>query len=135
MSGSVVDARRATRRASIVLLAIALAVAGAPTRAQTSPPFEAPLLRLAERMGALHHLRGLCGGSEGGVWRDKMAALIDAQAQDADLRERLAGAFNRGYRTFLLTYRSCNDQARRIIDDYLVDVERLSGDIASRYGD
>lgn len=119
------------RHAAAVLVILCLALA--PARAQQSVPYEGQLLRLSELLGALHHLRALCGGPEGPAWRQKMAALIQSETQDSDMREKMAGAFNRGYRTFSLTYRTCNGQARTVIENYLAEGRQLAGDLASRY--
>ncbi len=51
-----------------------------PARAQDAPaPFDGDLQRLAEILGALHYLRGICNANEGTKWRNEMQALIDAE--------------------------------------------------------
>lgn len=117
----------------VLVLVLCLLASAAPAPAQQVVPYEGQLLRLSELLGALHYLRGVCGGSEGGAWRQKMNALIESETQDVELKEKMAGAFNRGYRTFELTYRTCNDQARAVTQAYLAEGERLAGDIANRY--
>ncbi len=117
----------------VLVVLVALLAATTPAPAQQGAPYEGQLLRLSELMGALHYLRGVCGGSEGGAWRERMAALIESETQDVELKEKLAGSFNRGFRTFELTYRTCNDQARRIVEAYLEEGQRIAGEIANRY--
>ena len=52
----------------------------APVRAQdAAAPFDGDLQRLAEILGTLHYLRGICGSNEGAKWRNEMQALIDAE--------------------------------------------------------
>ena len=52
----------------------------APARAQdAAAPFDGDLQRLAEILGTLHYLRGICGSNEGAKWRNEMQALIDAE--------------------------------------------------------
>lgn len=102
-------------------------------QAAPPPPFEAPLLRLSEILGALNHLRSLCGAPDAKAWRQRMQALMDGEGADPATRGRLAGAFNRGYRTFNLTYHQCNDQARRTIETYLTEAGRISRELGSRY--
>src|SRR5690606_30506174 len=63
-------------------------------------PFDGELMRLAEILGALHHLRALCGANEGSKWRDQMNALLDAEAPEGERRNRLTAHFNRGFRSF-----------------------------------
>jgi uncharacterized protein (TIGR02301 family) len=126
------------------LLAIALAVSLLPAAgvAQTVPPqappqtapYEPQLLRLSELMGALHYLRALCGFADAPAWRDKMNALIDGQGLDQAGKERYAGAFNRGYRAYSETYRSCNEAAAKVIRDYLIESGAIIKDLDSRYG-
>ena len=43
-------------------------------------PFDADLQRLAEILGSLQYLRGVCGANEGQKWRQEMQTLIDAAA-------------------------------------------------------
>jgi len=59
-------------------------------------------------------------------------ALIDAEGETK--AERLAGAYNRGYRAFALTYRVCTPAAERAIAGYLDEGERLSRSVARRFG-
>jgi uncharacterized protein (TIGR02301 family) len=97
------------------------------------PPYEGPLLRLAELMGSLHYLRGLCGAPDASSWRERMAALIDSEGGDSERKSKLAGAFNRGYRTFQQTYRLCNASADLTIQAYVEEGRRIARDINARY--
>ena len=74
-------------------------------------PYESDLQRLSEILGALHYLRDICGAREGQVWRNEMQALVDAEAPSGERRERLVASFNRGYRGFQQTYRTCTPAA------------------------
>ena len=93
------------------------------------------MLRLAELMGSLHYLRGLCGAADSGDWRARMTALLDSETSDEARRSRLAGAFNRGYRTFQQTYRSCNASANTTINAYVTEGQKITRDIATRFVD
>ena len=42
-------------------------------------PFDPDLQRLAEILGSLQYLRGVCGANEGQKWRNEMQTLIDAE--------------------------------------------------------
>jgi uncharacterized protein (TIGR02301 family) len=118
---------------AVLLLAVTTA---APAAAQTGdePPYEKELLRLAEILGALHYLRPLCGEADGQTWRAKMSELMDAEGGAEPQRERLAGAFNAGYRGFQRSYRSCTPSAQIAADRYLEEGARLSQGIAKRHG-
>src|ERR1700676_1455288 len=72
-----------------------------PARAQDAPaPFDADLQRLAEVLGALHYLRGICGTNEGSKWRNEMQALIDAETPSGDRRARVIGGLTAGNKGF-----------------------------------
>jgi uncharacterized protein (TIGR02301 family) len=98
------------------------------------PPYEAQLLRLSEILGALSYLRDLCGSEDGDDWRAKMSALLEAEAKTGQRRLKLTGAFNRGFRGYETTYRSCTPNARTAISRYLDEGGRIAHEIAYRYG-
>jgi uncharacterized protein (TIGR02301 family) len=114
----------------------------APPPAAVAPPvvpakpavYEKDLRRLGEILGALHYLRPLCGASDGAEWRNKMDELIAAEAGPQDRRERLAGAFNTGYSSFEITYRSCTPSAQLAVQRYLDEGAKLTRDIGTRHG-
>jgi uncharacterized protein (TIGR02301 family) len=119
---------------SILLASIlALAWAGHPARAQQQAPFDANLQRLAEIMGALHYLRGICGANEGQKWRNEVQALIDAEAPAGDRKARMVASFNRGYRGFQQTYRTCTPAADLVIRRYLEEGSKIAREVTARY--
>jgi uncharacterized protein (TIGR02301 family) len=121
------------RLITIVALLLCLTV---PARAETAPAaYDGDLQRLAEIMGALHYLRGVCGANEGQKWRNEMQALIDAEAPDGDRRRKIVASFNRGYRGFQQTYRTCTPAADLAIRRYLDEGARISREITARYAD
>ena len=119
--------KRLCAAAIVVLLAVS------PARAQSAAPFDGDLQRLAEILGALHYLRSLCGSNEGQKWREQMEALVDAEAPSGERRQRMVASFNRGYRGFQQTYRSCTPSADIAIRRYLDEGARISRDITARY--
>jgi uncharacterized protein (TIGR02301 family) len=98
------------------------------------PPYEKELLRLSEVMGSLAFLRSLCATSDAGEWPKRMQALLETEGTTAGRRERLAGAYNRGYRGYALTYRVCTPSATEAMTRYLKEGETLSRNLAGRYG-
>jgi uncharacterized protein (TIGR02301 family) len=98
------------------------------------PPYEPQMERLAERLGTLALMRDLCRDGDAAQFRDRMAALLDAEARTPSARDRLAGAFNRGVGGYAATYRSCTPSARLVIVRTLAEADRLTRDLASRYG-
>ena len=116
-----------------VAITIALLLAVSPARAQSAAPFDGDLQRLAEILGALHYLRALCGSNEGQKWREQMEALVDAEVPAGERRQRMVASFNRGYRGFQQTYRSCTPAADISIRRYLDEGARIARDITARY--
>ena len=104
-----------------------------PARAQTPAPFDGELARLAEIMGALHYLRAICGANEGQKWRNELQALIDAEALDGERRRKIVAGFNRGYRGFQPTYRTCTPAADLAIRRYLDEGAKIAREITARY--
>jgi uncharacterized protein (TIGR02301 family) len=98
------------------------------------PPYEPQLLRLAQIIGALVYLRDLCGDNDGDKWRAKMAELLAGEASSESERQRLAGAYNQGFRGYSLTYRSCTANAKLVIARYIEEGEQLAHDVESSYG-
>jgi uncharacterized protein (TIGR02301 family) len=118
-------------RTGIAVL-LGLVLASAPARAQ-APVFEANLARLSEILGALHYLRAVCGANEGAKWRNEMQALIDAEAPAGERRARMTASFNRGYRGFQQTYRTCTPAAELVIRRYLEEGSKIARELTARY--
>lgn len=115
------------------------ALAQAPAKPEAPPepppaPYEKDLLSLAEVMGSLAFLRRLCGAEDAMEWPRRMEALIQTEGSTDKRRARLAGAYNKGFRDFALTYRICTDNALLASARYLTRGEELSRSIAARYG-
>ena len=119
----------------IILVVIVVATCGlAPARAQdAAAPFDGDLQRLAEILGTLHYLRGICGSNEGAKWRNQMQALIDAETPSGDRRARMIAGFNRGYNGFQQTYRTCTPAATVAIRRYIEEGSKISRDLTARY--
>ena len=106
----------------------------APARAEdAAAPFDGDLQRLAEILGTLHYLRGICGTNEGPKWRNEMQALIDAETPTGDRRTRMIAGFNRGYNGFQQTYRTCTPAATVAIRRYVEEGAKISRDLTARY--
>jgi uncharacterized protein (TIGR02301 family) len=118
---------------SIFLFVLTATTAHAEASAGGRAPYESDLQRLSEILGALHYLRDICGAREGQVWRNEMQALVDAEAPSGERRERLVASFNRGYRGFQQTYRTCTPAADYAIRRYLEEGSKIARDITARY--
>ena len=102
--------------------------------AQDEPaPYDKDLQRLSEILGALHFLRGICGTNEGQKWRDEAQTLIDAEAPAGTRHDQMIASFNRGYRGFQQSYRTCTPAADTVIRRYLEEGAKLARDITARY--
>jgi len=98
-----------------------------------SAPYDHDLQRLAEILGALHFLRGICGSNEGQKWRNEAQALIDAEAPAGERRDQMVASFNRGYRAFQQSYRTCTPAADFAVRRYLDEGARIAREITARY--
>lgn len=105
-----------------------------PPPVEQPTPYDRDLMRLSEIVGALSFLRELCASPDAAQWPARMKALIEAEGVTAGRRDRLAGAYNRGYRGYALTYRICTPAAQEAAGRYLVEGERLSHGLAGRFG-
>ena len=140
-------------RAALALLCLALSLQPAPAQqrpARPAPAKEAPkepappadlpapydrdLMRMSEIVGALAFLRGLCSSPDAAEWPARMKALIEAEGVTPARRDRLAGAYNRGYRGYALTYRVCTPAAHEAAGRYVAEGDRLSHALAGRFG-
>jgi uncharacterized protein (TIGR02301 family) len=105
-----------------------------PAPAQNAPaPYDRDLQRLAEILGSLHFLRGICGSNEGQKWRNEAQALIDAEAPAGERHIQMVASFNRGYRAFQQSYRTCTPAANFAIRRYLDEGAKIARDITARY--
>ena len=96
-------------------------------------PFDTDLQRFAEILGSLQYLRGVCGANEGQKCRNEMQALIDAEAPNGERRRLIVASFNRGYRGFQQTYRTCTPAANIAIRRYLDEGAKIAREITARY--
>jgi uncharacterized protein (TIGR02301 family) len=118
----------------LAVVILLFACIASPSRAEdAAAPFDGELQRLAEILGTLHYLRGICGTNEGGKWRNEMQALIDAETPAGDRRARMIAGFNRGYNGFQQTYRTCTPAALVAIRRYIDEGSKISRDLTARY--
>ena len=119
---------------TLAILILVLACIAVPARAQdAAAPFDGDQQRLAEILGTLHYLRGVCGSNEGNKWRTQMQALIDAETPSGERRARMIAGFNRGYNGFQQTYRTCTPAALVAIRRYIDEGSKISRDLTARY--
>ncbi|WP_267428437.1 TIGR02301 family protein [Methylobacterium sp. GC_Met_2] len=102
--------------------------------ADSPAPYDRDLMRMSEIIGALAFLRGLCAAPDAADWPARMKALIESEGVTPARRDRLAGAYNRGYRGYALTYRVCTPAAHEAAARYVAEGDRLSHALAGRFG-
>jgi uncharacterized protein (TIGR02301 family) len=96
-------------------------------------PYDRDLQRLSEILGALHFLRGICNSGEGQKWRSEAQTLIDAEAPSGNRHDLMVASFNRGYRDFAQSYRTCTPAADVVIRRYMEEGAKIARDITARY--
>jgi uncharacterized protein (TIGR02301 family) len=104
-----------------------------PPPPEVTTPYDPDLQRLAEILGALHFLRGICGAHEGQKWRDEAQALIQAEAPTGKRHDAMVESFNRGYLGYQQDYRTCTPAAKLVIRRYLEEGSEIARDITARY--
>ncbi|MGC1779246.1 MAG: TIGR02301 family protein [Xanthobacteraceae bacterium] len=104
-----------------------------PPPQEIPAPYDPDLQRLSEILGALHFLRGICNSDEGQKWRDEAQALIETEAPTGNRHDEMVASFNRGYRGFQESYRTCTPAANVVIHRYLEEGAKIARDITARY--
>jgi uncharacterized protein (TIGR02301 family) len=104
-----------------------------PPPVEQPAPYEPQLLRLSEIMGVLTFMNTLCRTADGEQWRRRMVTVLETEGQATGRRERLAGAYNRGYQTYQYAYNSCTPNARLVIERSLLEGERLTRELTTRF--
>jgi uncharacterized protein (TIGR02301 family) len=117
----------------LLAAALSTAFAGGAAAQTGAAPYDRDLQRLSEILGALHYLRNICGSNEGQLWRDEMQKLIEAETPSGERHDRMVMSFNRGYRGFRQSYRTCTPAATVAIRRYLDEGSRIARDITARY--
>ena len=79
-------------------------------------------------------LRPMCAAVDGPEWSRRMQVLLESEGTTPGRKERLAGAYNKGYQAFALTYRVCTPSAQEASSRYVKEGELLARTIAGRYG-
>jgi uncharacterized protein (TIGR02301 family) len=107
----------------------------APEPPEAPPPtYEPDLLRLAEVLGSLSYLTKLCGVKDSESWQIRMDQLLEAEGPTKTRKERLAGAYNRGYLGYQPAHRICSEGSRQAIDRLLEQGQKMTTELSRRYG-
>ena len=121
---------RRSRLTGLMLAATLLLQAGAASAQPVEKSYGDRLLRMAEILGAIHHLRDICGANEGQLWRQKMLEMLEAEGPPGQFRARLIAAFNNGFRGYQRTYSSCTASAKTAENRFLTEGSELATGLA-----
>ena len=106
--------KTANRTLLCASLIIAMSVFAPPLSAQSlSASSQSRLLKLAEILGAVHHLRGICVAEETQTWRQSMIRLIETQDAPEWLADQMIDRFNQGYYREQSNYPVCDAASER----------------------
>lgn len=108
------------KKKTALLLVLASALAAAPAAAQDTE-FGVRVKALAETLGAVHYLRGLCTNDEQTIWRDAMMELIRLEEPSRAQRQEMTRRFNQGYHSARDRFPRCTRDAER-------EAERLAAE-------
>lgn len=113
---------------AFVLIAALILAAASPLRADPVAP---KLLRVAEILGSVHHLREICGANEGALWRNKMIDLLEITHATGKERETLIARFNAGFYRASRNYPVCTGRAIRESNALLNEGQQVAAAIAA----
>jgi uncharacterized protein (TIGR02301 family) len=136
------------RMAMLLLLCVSVSalaqqrpVAQPPKAQPQEPPppeiplvYEPQLLRLSETLGVIAYMSQLCGESGVDAWRQRAEQLIEAEGATPARKERLAGAYNRGFLGHQAMHRGCGDRTRLVIERKLKEAREVAQDLSNRFG-
>lgn len=92
-------------------------------------------MELSEAIGALALLNQVCApAARTNPWRVRMEDLVEAEGEASGLREKMMGAYNRGFSEYAISYRQCTDAARAARALLTRDAARLARDLERRFG-
>jgi len=114
-------------------LTAALLLATPPPAAAQKLPAE--MFRLAEVLGAVHHLRTICGTREGQLWRNKMIEMMGAVGPEEKDRQQLIARFNDAFHKTRNSYSTCSRSAATRSDKLFEEGQRIAQELAAKgYG-
>lgn len=119
------------RKRRILPLALALAMAALPFLTLRAEAMPGNVTQLAEVLGAVHHLRTLCGTNEGQLWRNKMIEMMGSLRPAEAEKQALIKHFNDAYYRYRNAYPNCTPTAATQADRLMRDGHRLAEELAA----
>jgi len=112
-------------------LMLGCAVASLPAHAGNSQAgLMSGLVRLAEILGSVHHLREVCGADEGALWRNKMIDMMNVASLDTEARQRMISHFNDAYYQARSMFPECSRSAAAKSNALFDEGRRLAASLA-----
>lgn len=91
------------------------------------------MIKIAEIMGGLHHVRGACYPPEREEWRISFYRMLDLQKPDEFFRKNLVGAFQNSYAEHRARYPACDHRTAERAAKLAERGERLSQKLMIEY--
>ncbi len=114
-----------------LVLMLGCAMASVPAHADNSQGgLMAGLVRLAEILGSVHHLREVCGADEGALWRNKMIDMMNVASLDTETRQRMISHFNEAYYQAQRAFPECSASAAAKSNALFDEGHRLAARLA-----
>ncbi len=117
---------------SSIKIAVLLLCMSSSNVLAVDPPYQSQMQQLVSIIGSLYFLHPLCGNQEND-WRQHASELIALDEPEEDRRQRLNGAFNEGYNAYARLHQNCSISAQQATTQLLIEADRLTREIHSRY--
>ncbi len=114
---------------AIMALALVLAITLAPAPARADKLTDG-IGRLSEILGAIHHLRDICGANDGPLWRNKMIDMINVAELDAAQRQTMITHFNDAFYQARTRYPMCTRDAAKRANMLFDEAHQLAARLA-----
>lgn len=102
-----------------------------PAPAARASSYDLGYVRMAEILGAVHHLRSICTPNEGAVWRNKMIDMLGYLPDQKSQQEIMISHFNSYYHRYERRYRSCTRDAAEEANQLFEEAQILARHLAS----
>lgn len=119
---------RARNGAGLVLAALIFFM---PATSACAAAYDSSYVRLAEILGAVHHLRSICTPDEGAMWRNKMIDMLSYLPDRTSQQETMISHFNSYYHRYERRYRSCTSEAAEEANHLFDEAQILARHLAS----
>lgn len=114
--------------AGLVVAALMFIMPASPVWAAS---YDVGYVRMAEILGAVHHLRSICTPNEGAVWRNKMIDMLSYLPEQKAQQEVMISHFNSYYHRYERRYRSCTNDAADEANQLFEEAQILARHLAS----